>query len=111
MEFDPDLLPQLLDDNGNVTQEGQRVLSVKLADDTFIVEDGDVVGSAPSVNIAIVDFLARGGDQYPFRDAPFISLGVSYQQALRNYIQDGLGGDITDIDYPEDGEDRITELP
>jgi 5'-nucleotidase len=38
-------------------------------------------------------------------------VGFTYQQALSNYIQDGLGGLISAADYPEGGEGRITELP
>ena len=55
------------------------------------------------------DFLARGGDQYPYRGAPFTLLGVTYQQALANYIQDpaGLNGTITAAGYPVGGEGRI----
>ena len=45
------------------------------------------------------------------RDAPFTVLGVSYQQALTNYIENALGGEITAADYPEGGEGRITQLP
>jgi 5'-nucleotidase len=61
--------------------------------------------------VATIDFSARGGDQYPFRGAPFTVVGVSYQQALRNYIVDGLGGTITAADYPEGGEGRIERVP
>jgi len=35
---------------------------------------------------------------------------VSDQQALENYIVQGLGGLITAADYPEGGEGRITRL-
>jgi 5'-nucleotidase len=111
--YDPVGQPQLLDENGNVTQEGQRVISVQLNDGTIIVENGNVMAGAPAVNIATIDFLARGGDQYPFRGASFTVLGVSYQQALSNYIQDaaGLSSLISADDYPEGGEGRITALP
>jgi 5'-nucleotidase len=111
--YDPVGQPQLLDENGNVTQEGRRVISVQLSDGNVIVENGSVMASAPAVNIATIDFLARGGDQYPFRDAAFTVLGASYQQALSNYIQDaaGLDGLISADEYPEGGESRITELP
>ena len=61
--------------------------------------------------MATIDFLARGGDQYPYRDAPFTNLGVSYQQALANYIEAGLNGKVTTSDYPEGGEGRIVRLP
>ena len=69
--------------------------------------DGQVLPDAPSVSLAIVDFLARGGDQYPFGDATFTNLGVTYQQALANYITDELGGVVTAAAYPEGGESRI----
>ncbi len=101
---------QLLDADGNVTVAGTRVLEATLDDGTPIVLGGVVV-EGPSIDIAIVDFLARGGDQYPFRGAPFTAIGVSYQQALSNYIQGPLGGLISAADYPEGGEGRITELP
>jgi 5'-nucleotidase len=105
----------ILDDDLNVTQAGTRVQSVVLDDGTPIVTGGAVV-TGPAIDIAIVDFLARGGDQYPFRDAPFGVIGFSYQQALSNYIQAptgdlGLGGTITGAQYPVGGEGRITELP
>jgi 5'-nucleotidase len=48
---------------------------------------------------------------YPFRGAPFTTLGVTYQQALQNYIEDGLGGLITAAQYPFDGQDRIFPVP
>ncbi len=49
--------------------------------------------------------------QYPYRGAPFTSVGVTYQQALANYIVDALVGSITAADYPEGGEGRNIELP
>jgi 5'-nucleotidase len=63
------------------------------------------------LTVATIDFLARGGDQYPFRGAAFTTVGVTYQQSLRNYIQAGLGGVITSAQYPEGGQGRITRLP
>ncbi len=100
----------ILDLDGNVLVPGTRVLEVTLDDGTPIVAGGAVVPGDP-ITIAIVDFLAKGGDQYPFRGAAFTTIGVTYQQALSNYIVDGLGGVISAADYPEGGEGRITELP
>jgi len=57
--------------------------------------------------VATLEFLAGGGDQYPFGDASFTQLGMSYQQALSNYMEQGLGGVITAHQYPEGGEGRI----
>jgi 5'-nucleotidase len=103
---------QELNPDGTVATPGTRVVDVVLDDGSEIVSDGVVVPGSDIV-VATIDFLARGGDQYPFRDEPFTVLGVSYQQALSNYMQDvaGINGLISAVDYPEDGEGRITELP
>jgi 2',3'-cyclic-nucleotide 2'-phosphodiesterase (5'-nucleotidase family) len=89
---------QVLDGDGNVTTPGTRVQSIVLDDGTAIVVGG-VVQAGDPVTVATIDFLARGGDQYPFRGEPFTVLGASYQQALANYIVDGLGGVIDGADY------------
>ena len=85
---------------------GTRVRMVVLNDGTVIVENGEVVAGAPDITISTIDFLAQGGDDYPFGDADFTSLGVSYQQALENFVSDL--GTITAQDYPVGGEGRIT---
>jgi 5'-nucleotidase len=100
---------QVLDADGNVTVAGSRVRDVQLDDGTLIVTGGAVVPGA-AIDIAIVDFLARGGDEYPFRGAPFEIIGVSYQQALADYIEGPLGGVISAADYPVGGQGRIIEL-
>ena len=79
-------------------------------DDATPIIVGGVVQDGADLVVATIDFLARGGDEYPFGDAPFTTLGVTYQQALFNFIADGLGGVISAADYPEGGEGRITEL-
>jgi 5'-nucleotidase len=101
---------QILDADGNVTTVGTRVLEITLDDLTQIVTAGAVV-PGPDLTVATIDFLARGGDQYPFRGAPFTTLGVTYQQALANYIVDGLSEIISAADYPEGGEGRIVNSP
>ncbi len=108
MVYNPNGTAQELDDNGAVTTAGERVISITLSDGTEIVKDGELVTDAPAINIATIDFLARGGDQYPYRGASFTSLGLSYQQALYKYISEELSGQITANDYPEGGEERIT---
>jgi 5'-nucleotidase len=107
--WDPDGTPQTLDEDSNVVTPGTRVVEITLDDGTSIVAGGAVVPGAPALNIATIDFSARGGDQYPFRGAPFVTFaGVTYQQALSRYIEEDLGGLITAADYPEGGEGRIT---
>ncbi len=108
--WDPAGTPQGLDENGEVRQAGTRIREVILDDGTPIVEDGAVV-AGPPLTIATVNFLARGGDRYPFREADFTALGVSYQQALVNFIEGALGGRILAADYPEIGMGRITTGP
>ena len=84
-----------------------------MLDDGTVIVDGGGVVPGPALTVATIDFLARGGDQYPYRGTPFTILGVSYQQALANYIQDpaGLNGMVTAADYPLGGEGRIKQLP
>jgi 5'-nucleotidase len=108
--WDPAGIAQVLDADAAVVTPGTRVRHVELDDGTIIVQNGAVLPGA-GIQVASIDFLARGGDQYPFRGAPFTSLGVTYQQALRNYIVSGLGASITAAQYPEGGEGRITRVP
>jgi 5'-nucleotidase len=107
MVWDPSGTPQVLDENGNVVTPGTRVLEITLDDGTPIVSGGAVV-DGPALSVATIDFLARGGDQYPFRGVPFTTLGVTYQQALSDYIVEALDGLITAAQYPFGGEGRIT---
>jgi 5'-nucleotidase len=107
VEWDFNGTAQILDSAGNVVTPGTRVRQAILDDGRVIVRDGEVVNGAGSVDVAISSFNAAGGDQYPFRGLPFTTLGVTYQQALRNYIQVGLNGVIMPIDYREGGEGRI----
>ena len=88
---------------------GSRIRHVTLDDGTVVVSDGAVVPGDPVVLVTI-DFLANGGDCYPLADIEFTKLGVSYQQALANYISEDLGGTITAADYPEGGDDRIVAV-
>ncbi len=102
--------PQIIDvDTGEITQAGNRVVDVTLDDGTVVVDDG-VASAGLTIDIATIDFLARGGDQYPFGDLSFRAVGFSYQQALANYLVEELGGVVTAGDYPEGGEGRITRL-
>ncbi len=108
--WNPSGTAQIVDNAGTVLTAGNRVRDVRLDDGTIIVQSGAVVPGA-GIHVATIDFSARGGDQWPFRGAPFTSVGVTYQQALRNYIVTGLGGNITAARYPAGGEGRITRLP
>ncbi|HEX6328160.1 MAG TPA: bifunctional metallophosphatase/5'-nucleotidase [Jiangellaceae bacterium] len=107
--YDVNGTAQVVTDDGVVLTPGSRVQSIVLDDGTVIVENGTVV-DGPPIAVATNDFSARGGDQYPFRGLPFTTVGVTYQQALSEYIVEDLNGLITAADYPEGGEGRITRL-
>jgi 5'-nucleotidase len=107
--YDATRTAQVVDNAGTVLTPGDRVRSVVLDDGTVIVADGAVVAGA-NVAVATNDFSARGGDQYPFRGLPFTTVGVSYQQALSDYIVEDLAGLVSAADYPEGGEGRIVRL-
>ena len=104
--YDPAGQAQELDEDGNVVVPGSRVLQVVLEDMTILV-DGGMVIPGPDVTIATIDFLANGGDQYPYRGAEFTRLGATYQQAVAQYLVENLGGMISAADYPQGGEGRI----
>ena len=94
---------------GNVVTEGERIWSITLHDDdsTQIVSEGNLVDGAPNINLAVVNFTAGGGDQYPLADLNYTPVGVTYQRALYNYIVEELNGTISTAMYPEGGEGRI----
>jgi 5'-nucleotidase len=92
------------------TTPGDRVRDVVLDDGTVLFEDGVAVDPSATITVATINFLANGGDQYDFGGAPFTALGVSYQQALRNYLEQALTGSVTALDYPVGGEGRIVRI-
>ncbi|MEM8954176.1 MAG: bifunctional metallophosphatase/5'-nucleotidase [Verrucomicrobiota bacterium] len=109
--FEYDITAQALelDGDGNVITPGERIISVALDDGTDVVVAGVPQGGV-TINVATVDFLARGGDQYFFSvlSPVFTILGETYQQVLENYTIDL--GSITATQYPVGGEGRITPL-
>ena len=107
--YDPAAQARTLDAAGGVVTAGERVLSAALDDGTVLIQDGAVVDGA-SLTVATVNFLARGGDQYPFGGLPFTSVGVTYQQSLEDFLTGGLGGVVSAADYPEGGAGRITAV-
>lgn len=90
--YDPSKQALEVNDEGVVLVPGERVQMVVLDDGTVIVDDGRVVG----------------GD--PFRGLPFTSLGVTYQQALADYLVTALDELVSDERYPEGGEGRIEQV-
>ena len=91
-----------------VATPGTRIREVVLWDGRVLVSNGVVVPNAPGVNVATIDFLAvQGGDQYPFNNAPFVRLGITYQRAFYNYLTQALGGRVFGRDYPNVINDRV----
>ncbi|MBA2558112.1 MAG: bifunctional metallophosphatase/5'-nucleotidase [Chloroflexi bacterium] len=107
--------PRMIDeDNCAVSDAGSRIVSASV-NGIAIVSGGALVPGAPSIDLATNDFTFRGGDCYDFGPGGFTTLGVTYQQALANFLiaptsAGGPGGEITAEQYPEGGEGRITRL-
>ena len=113
VRYDPHGIAQDYDRDGDcglMGPAGTRVRDVTLDDGTKIVSGGKVV-PGPAVSLATVDFLANGGDCYPLGDIAFTRIGVTYQQALADYIAKDLGGVIAAKKYPLDGGDRVSAAP
>lgn len=108
--WNPGGTAQVIDgETGEITTPGTRVLEAKLSDGTLIVDAGMPVEGV-FVTVATIDFLAKGGDQYPFGELEFTTLGVTYQQALYNYITSAKLALIAKDDYPEGGDARILNI-
>ncbi len=79
------------------------------ADDVVLVDFGSVVDATTTFSVATIDFLANGGDGYPFaaNGFSFSNLVVTrnYQEALVDYIElptvdGGLNGLVGSTQYP-----------
>ena len=106
--YDATKQPLVLDDDGNVVTQGDRVLSVTLDDGTKIVENGQAVSGA-TVDLVTVDYIAGGGDQWfydwPNKEADYIDIGALYQQSLSQYIEQ-----FPDLSTYSSVEGRITAI-
>ena len=114
--YDIHAQPLVLDREGNVITAGERVERVVLDDGTVLVEDGVVV-SNETLDIATLNFLANGGDQYFDADYlsqsySFANLAVTDQQSLSDYIRSFNGSDIgADFRYDGIADGRIVTIP
>lgn len=96
---------------------GSRILKVTLEDGTVLIDGGVVVNTSRKVSIATIDFLANGGDGYPYVAAGVVfdnaTNSLNYQEALYNYIVNGLNGQITTSAYgtasPFDSAGRLVD--
>lgn len=112
LTYDADAQPRTYDVAGNLVNAGARVIDVTLADGTEIVEDGVPVAGAPSVNVAMPDFNARGGDQFPTAGKEIELLGITGQVAFAEYLADlgaPVGSDGAGSPYAPGVNQRIFE--
>jgi 5'-nucleotidase len=117
--YDITAKPLVLDDEGNVVQAGERLVSLIINGDV-VVEDGVVVTSE-TFDIATADFLADGGDQtfdasYLSQAYSFTRLGITDQQAFEAYLRELSGGNtafdlISDVRYDNIADGRIIAIP
>ena len=101
--FDPAGTAQVLGAGGVPSTAGARVQNVALLNEDgtpgqVIIQNGVVAAGAPaSIKLVTLDFLAGGGDGYPFADLAISGLtdtGIGEQQALSDFLTDN---------FPEDG--------
>ncbi len=71
--------------------QGERVRRIVLDDGTVLVDNGLVVDSQRTVSLATIDFLANGGDNYPFAANGVVFAkpvdNITYQEALVRFLQ------------------------
>ncbi|MGC6423802.1 MAG: bifunctional metallophosphatase/5'-nucleotidase [Lentimonas sp.] len=108
----------VLDDNGSISVDGERVLTVTLDDGTVLVEDGVIVADNADLEIDVVmsSFHARGGDQYladyQSEDYTFATTTTTDQQAVQALIASFNGDDLANNGYGAiNGEGRISAVP
>lgn len=88
-----------------------EIEKITLDDGTVIYTKagGDLFGG--TLDLVTSSFTAAGGDGFDeFAALPAVDLSVNYGEALRLYIENELGGEITEADYPE-SNNRISPVP
>ena len=108
--YDLKLPPQVTDNQQTFVIPGQRLRSLILDDGRILVQDGKVIPGAQPIVVATTDFLARGGDQYHFPSRGQRTIGLTYRQALANYIIRELDGRISRDRYSFDSNNRIVSI-
>jgi len=82
---------------------GSRIRTVVLDDGSVLIDGGLVIDNQRRLSLATIDFLANGGDGYPFAAIGVVfektTRPITYQEALLNYIVTGLGGEIKASQY------------
>lgn len=91
---------------------GNRIKEIRLDSGDIIVQNYKLVKFAPSVDVATLDFLARGGDDWNFGKNKKVNIGISVVNAIKSYItssniKGGLNKIILEKQYPKNGKKRI----
>jgi len=114
---------QAITADGVITSLGSRIQSIFLApgnDRTgqFIYDVSQGGFQLPSsqtlFDLATIDFTARGGDNFAalaaIPDSRKTILGLTYQQALENYLTENLGGVVNAADIPNGEGVRVRDI-
>jgi 5'-nucleotidase / UDP-sugar diphosphatase len=110
--------------DGRITTAGARILSVLLDPNQdrsgqflFDASKGGFQGdpTLPLFDLATIDFTARGGDNFAAlagisADRKYTVTGITYQQALEQYIRDDLNGVINEADIPNGANIRVRDV-
>jgi 2',3'-cyclic-nucleotide 2'-phosphodiesterase (5'-nucleotidase family) len=89
-----------IDAEGRIVQRGARVRTLVLGACDTIVKDGALVDSARRISVATLNFLALGGDAYPFASDSVVHSSVPQHMFLKNFVAQELGGTIDSSRYP-----------
>lgn len=97
-----------------VASAGSRIQRIEFLDGTLIYDAQTGAWYEDTIDVVTNNFTAVGGDGFSFTgnnpvvpELPRVNLPYSYQQALYDYIEDGLNGEISAEQYPEGGTNRI----
>lgn len=96
-----------IDAQGKITVRGSRVRQVILDGGDTLVRDGAVVDSSRRLPVATLNFLALGGDGYPFQGDSVIHTTLAQHVFLRDYIATGLSGIVDTVLYPRKWTGRV----
>jgi 5'-nucleotidase len=100
--YDPAAQGQTFQAPTTIVTPGQRIREAVVTkangDRVTVVSNGVVVAPDATFWFVTNDFTFRGGDNYPLDDVSFTTLGVTYQTALSDWVEEL--GVITAADYP-----------
>lgn len=115
---------QVVTGTGEITTAGARILSILLDPNNDrtgqflydVAQGGFLVNPSDALfDLATINFTANGGDNFATLAAipdsrKFTLTGVTYQEALENYIRQDLGGTIDAADIPSGAGIRVRDV-